>query len=401
VRTSTFIYSEKHGTIATMGGFQRPENDGLSLVPQEKRHTTPGLFYLNTRLANLLKVVVGFSLATCTFLYTQPWWFLAYCGPLIWFTITGLRNILQAVLGGGGIRRTPLLRWNDYVSWTRLCDSLLYTGISVPLLELFLRHLVLDQVFSITAATAPILFFTVISATNGLYIASHNLYRGLPKEAMIGNLFRSILAIPISLLYNAVLFQIVTAAGAENGPFLLQQGAAIISKAASDTVAGVIEGFGDQVHNMRRRYWDYTDKLQQIFACFARLEVLLPEEDVLDLLRTPKELMRAKGAEVAKLEKSILIHSLDLMYFWMYQPRARTMLNQMVRTMSAEERIILARSQLVLSREREVSQLFMDGIVGNNFPKPLAFFLDRHKEYLNDIVRLTGESPLPENHAPL
>ena len=182
--------------------------------------------------------------------------------------------------------------------------------------------------------------------------------------------------------------------GIEGGMLLLQQGSAIVSKAASDTVAGVIEGFGDQAHNMRMRYWDYTYKLQQLLNCFARLEVLLPEEDVLELLHKPRELMRSRGAEVAELEKAVLIHSLDLMYFWMYQPRARTMLAQLVRSMPAEERTILVRTQLVLTREREVSQLFVDGILGNNFPKPLAFFLDRHQEYLNDIIRLTGETGL-------
>ena len=395
VRTATTRYSEDNGSIATLGGFQRAEPEGISLTPkQAEEQAKPGLFYMNTRFANVLKVVVGFTLAISTFLYTQQWWFLAWFGAPIWFIITGLRNILQAVMGGGGIRRTPLLRWNDYVSWTRLCDSLLYTGISVPLLELTLRWFILGKSMGVTATSSPLLFFTIISAANGLYIASHNLYRGLPKEAVIGNLFRSILAIPVSLLYNAVLVKLVVFFGIEGGMLLLQQGSAIVSKAASDTVAGVIEGFGDQAHNMRMRYWDYTYKLQQLLNCFARLEVLLPEEDVLELLHKPRELMRSRGAEVAELEKAVLIHSLDLMYFWMYQPRARTMLAQLVRSMPAEERTILVRSQLVLTREREVSQLFVDGILGNNFPKPLAFFLDRHQEYLNDIIRLTGETGL-------
>jgi len=52
-----------------------------------------------------------------TFALTKDWWFLAYCGDFIWLGIKGMRNILQAVLGGGDFRRSPLLRWNDYVSW--------------------------------------------------------------------------------------------------------------------------------------------------------------------------------------------------------------------------------------------------------------------------------------------
>ncbi len=401
VRTSTTRYSEEGGSIATLGGFQRAEPSGISLAPrQEAKEASPGLFYMNTRLANVLKVLVGFALAICTFLYTQQWWVLAWFGAPIWFAITGLRNILQAVLGGGGIRRTPLLRWNDYVSWTRLCDSLLYTGISVPLLELALRWFILGEFLGITASNSPLLFFTIISTANGLYITSHNIYRGLPREAAIGNLFRSILSVPVSLLYNAVLLKLVLMLDMESGTLLMQQGAAIVSKAASDTVAGIIEGFADQNHNLRSRYWDYTYKLQQLFACFARLEVLLPEEDVLDLLQRPRELMRSRGPEVAELEKAILIHALDLMYFWMYQPRARTMLARLVHAMPEEERVILARSQLVLTREREVSQLFVDGIVGNNFPKPLAFFLDRHKEYLGDMARLTSSGQPGETARP-
>ena len=390
VRTATTRY-RVNGSIATLGGFQREAPDTMTLEPKTEEHMKkPGVRYLNTRTANLLKVLAGFSLATATFLYTQDWWVLAWFGAVIWFAITGIRNIIQAVLGGGGFRRTPLLRWNEYVNWTRICDSLLFTGISVPLLELLLRWFVLGKLFGITALTNPLLFFTLISAANGLYIASHNIYRGLPKEAVIGNLFRSVLAVPVSLLYSAVMIFLVKALEIEGGLLLVQQGAAIISKAASDTVAGIIEGFGDQAANMRLRYLDYTDKLRRLFSCFSRLEVLLPEEDVLDLMQKPRELMHARGAEVTELGKAILIHALDLMYFWMYQPRARTMLVRLLRSLTPEEKTILYRTQLMLTREREVSQLFVDGISGQNFAKPLAFFLDRHREYLADMERVTG-----------
>ena len=65
--------------------------------------------------------------AFLTFALTKDWWVLAYLGAFIWFGITGLRNILQSVLGGGGFRRSRLLNWNDYISWTRITDSLLFT----------------------------------------------------------------------------------------------------------------------------------------------------------------------------------------------------------------------------------------------------------------------------------
>ena len=79
-------------------------------------------------LKNTLEILIGFVPAFATFALTKDWWLLAYCGAFIWFGITGLRNILQSVLGGGGLRRSPLLRWNAYVSWDRIADSLLFTG---------------------------------------------------------------------------------------------------------------------------------------------------------------------------------------------------------------------------------------------------------------------------------
>lgn len=392
VRTATTRYTKRHGSIATLGGFQRAEAE---LIRQKLTASDaapgPSLRYLNTTLSNLLKVVIGFALATATFLYTQEWWFLAWFGPLIWFAITGLRNILQAVLGGGGISRTPLLRWNDYVNWSRICDSLLFTGISVPLLELFLRWFLLGNVFGITATTDPVLFFSIISAANGIYLSSHNIYRGLPKESIIGNLLRSVLSVPVSLVYTWLFIRIGSLFEGVAILLITQQASAVISKSASDTVAGIIEGISDRLQNMRIRYLDYRAKLKDLFACFSRLEVLLPEQDVLDLLQKPRELMRVRGPEVNELNQAMLIHALDLMYFWMYKPRARTMLARIVRRMSAEEKIVLFRSQLVLTREKEISQLLVDGLVGQNFARPLAFFLDCYRDYLEDMGTLTGE----------
>ncbi len=390
VRTPTTRYSETDPSIATLGGFQREAPDRISLQEKKAAQAKPGMPYLNTKISNSLKVLLGFILAMAAFAHTQNWWVLAWFGAPIWFAITGLRNILQSVLGGGGLRRTPLLKWNDYVSWNRICDSLLYTGISVPLLELVLRWGILGKVFSITSLDHPVIFFTTVSAANGLYLASHNIFRGLPKEAVIGNIFRSVLAIPLALFYNYVLVHLTLALQISGGLEMMAASAAIISKAASDTVAGVIEGVGDQNNNLRLRNWDYTHKLRQLFSCFARLEVLLPEDDVLELLQHPRDHGNARDTEVADLEKAILIHSLDLMYFWMYQPRGRTMLVRTIRGMTKDERTIFARSQTVLAREREVSQLFVDGIVGQNFSRPLAFFLDRYREYLADTARITG-----------
>lgn len=379
-----------NGNIATLGGFVRDAGNRLSI--DERRNTScsrwMGFAYMNTGIVNLLKVLAGFIPAMITFQYTQTWWVLAWFGAVIWFGITGFRNVLQAVLGGGGIRRTPLLRWNDYVSWSRISDSLMYTGISVPLLELLVRSMLLQDMMDLTVHNSPTLVYTIIAIANSLFIAAHNIYRGLQREAIIGNLFRSALAVPMSMFYNFLLLELLIIMGVADPWALLQPGAAVISKTASDTVAALIEGFADRTSNLRMRRWDYESKLAQLYDCYARLELLFPEEDVLEMLKKPKQLIKAMEAEAHHLETTIIINALDLMYFWMYQPRARHILREQMHSMSPDERAVLIRSQLVLTREREVSQLFVDGIVGKNFSRPLAFYLDQHEEYLQDMTHL-------------
>jgi len=349
--------------------------------------------YLNTKLTNALKVLVGLIPAILTFHYTQDWWLLAWFGALIFFGITGVRNILQSVLGGGGIFRTTLLRWNNYVSWTRLCDSLLYTGISVPLLELVIRVMLLEQTFGLSVETHPFLVYTIISTVNGFYICGHNLYRGLPKEAAIANLFRSVLAVPVSVLYDAIAYKAMMSFGVADPYAILQPGAAITAKMASDTVAALIEGVADRQTNMRMRHWDYETKLARIFDAYARLELLFPEKDVLTMLHTPTDLLKILAGEARDMEITLIINALDLMHFWLYLPRAQDTLRHLARQMSQEERLILFRSQRVLVCEQEVSQLFVSGLVGRNFGRALAFYLDRHREYLRAMARLC--------HAPL
>lgn len=388
VNDKVVAYKEK-GNIATLGGFQKDLHPGLQLSPKaEGLKESPGLDYMNTSLKNILKVALGFALTVATFAYTQTWWVLAWFGPCIWFGITGFRNIVQAILAGSGIRRNSLLRWNDYISWTRLCDSLLFTGISVPLLELGVRLLLLEKICDIDSLSHPVLFYTVLSIINGIYISGHNLLRGLPKEAVIGNLFRSILAIPVSVFYGFCAYEIVVLGGFDAE--ILVQGGTVISKLASDSVASIIEGLADKVEYLRARHWDYKAKISQLYDCFSRLEILLPEEDVSELLRRPKDFIRTIGKEAEDLEKTIIVNALDLMYFWMYQPRARSTFIRMFQTLTREEREILVNAQMVLTRVHEISQMLVDGLAGNNFARPLAFYLARHEEYLNDIAKATG-----------
>jgi hypothetical protein len=395
VDEKTARYDKNARAITTLGGFHRDKRFDFRLNGGDApKNDAPGLVYLNTTLTNTLKVALGYFLTAATFMYTQQWWFLAWFGPIIWFAITGFRNVLQATLGGGGLRRSPLIGWNDYLSWTRLCDSLMYTGISVPLLELFVRTVLLEDLFGMDSLSQPFLFYSIMSVINGFYIAGHNIIRGLPQEAVIGNMFRSVLAIPVSVFYNWVALQLFLAF---DWPMIyLLESAAVLSKLASDTVAALIEGPADKAEYLRRRHWDYVNRFEQLFRSFSRLEVLMPEEDVLELLRQPGDFMKSAGREAKELEKKIIVNALDLMYFWMYQPRARSTLKRKLLTMTQDERIIFANSQRVLTRVHEISQMLVDGLVGMQFARALAFYLARYESYLEDMSRLTGMNLLPE-----
>ena len=383
------VHIQAPGNIATLGGVNKSSDSEILFSGAQKKEKIGAPWkYLNTNLKNTLKVLLGFIPAFLTFSLTKDWWVLAYLGAFIWFGITGLRNIVQSVLGGGGLRRSPLLPWNSLVSWRRISDSLLYTGFSVPLLDYLVKTVLLDQTFGVTTGTNPVLLYSVMGLVNGLYISSHNAFRGLPKGAAIGNFFRSILAIPVAVLLNSIIGAILLGSGIPDVNGALQKWAAIISKLASDCVAAVIEGLADRQTNIRVRLADYRTKVSQLFAVFSRLNMQFPEEDVLEMLQSPKNMIKTLNKEAQEMEKLIIVNALDLMYFWMYQPRARKALKIISQNMSQEEWLIFYRSQLVLKRYKEISQFFVDGLVGKNFSKALSFYLDQSKEHLSDLKKL-------------
>jgi hypothetical protein len=109
------------GNLRLLGGFTAGSAKRLRLDcdgPAETGPRLPSPRYLNTYLKNAIKILVGFLPAFATFYLTKDWWVLAWLGAFIWFAITGARNVIQSVLGGGGIRRSPLLRWWDFVAGT-------------------------------------------------------------------------------------------------------------------------------------------------------------------------------------------------------------------------------------------------------------------------------------------
>ncbi len=386
----------RRGNVITLGGITAGSTNGFDLeAPRLSRSRVPGPRYLNTGIKNLIKVAVGFIPAFATFLLTKDWWLLAYLGAPIWFGITGIRNVLQSVLGGGGIRSSSLLRWNDYVSWERITDSLLFTGFSVPLLDYVVKTRLLDGTFGVNTSTGPVLMYAAMALANGCYLSAHNLFRGLPKSAAVGNFFRSVLSIPIAVVINSAAGSILAFAGTAAVDAVLQRWAAIISKGASDLVAGVIEGTADRYVNVRLRLRDYGTKLAELFDVYARLEMLFPEDQASDLLKSAAKNGHRRNAEIRDLEKIVIVNALDMLYFWMYQPRAHTALRALIAGLSDEEREILLTSQALLQRKREVSLLLINGLVGKNFARPLAFYLDRSESYLNAIGRLVDSVPPP------
>lgn len=379
-------FSSSKGNIITLGGKGLRTTNGF--IEKNAKNTLSKLHYLNSNLSNAIKVLIGFIPSFYSFQYTQDIAFLAWGGTFIWFLITGFRNILQAILGVGGLKRSPLMRWNNYVSWSRLCDSLMYTGISVLLLELIVRHLVLEETFDITASNAPLLSFTVISLVNGFYIMGHNYIRGLQTEAIVGNFFRSFIAIPISLFYNNLFFEFLTVIGAANAMEIAVASSAIISKMASDTGAALIEGYADKQSNIWLRRWDYRLAHDKLYRQYTQLELLFPEQDSLELLKNPQEVLNKVKEYNPKLYTGMIVNALDLMYLLYYQPRSFSTLKEIIRKLSDNEKLAWVRMQYVLQCHKDVSQLFIDETMGENFSRSLSFYLDTHAQYLQNLRKL-------------
>lgn len=394
---SEFCRVSKNGNIANLGGLNQGLQNPLLENEDGNRKIKLGLSYLNTNIINWFKVMIGFIPAFASFLYTQDWWFLAWFGTFIWFGITGVRNIFQMVLAAKGLSRDTLIHWKDQVSISRLCDSLMYTGISVLLLEVMVRVWLLEDGFGLTVENDSTLVFTVLNIINGFYICAHNIIRGFPKEAAIGNLFRSALAIPVSSFYNILMFNGLLLIGIVDPEIYLIPSAAIVSKMASDTVAAIIEGYADSKVNLRMRRWDYSSKISNVFLCYTKLELLFPQEDALIKLRSPGGLNGKGGTRGRELEKAFIINALDLMYFWYFQPRAQEAFKKILPTMPNADKHVLLLAQLVLMRERDISQMLVDGLLGRNFSSALAFFLSKHKSYLKIMAKLCVPGKIPDH----
>lgn len=388
--------THKDCNVISLGGVIHGDTNGFTEKQDRNQKKKLGISYTNTALLNILKVSVGFLPAFITFYLTQDWWVLAWFGALIWFSITGIRNIIQAVIAGGGFQKGARINWKSLVNWSRVSDSLMYTGMSVVLLEGLTRNVLLGHILGITVDKAPLLVFSIIALANGLYISSHNIFRGFPKTAVVGNLFRSILAIPVAMVYNIFLAMVLPVLTGMEASAILVPAAAIVSKFASDTVAGVIESVADRRNNNRLRTTDFKIASRALFDCFARLELAFPKKDILDLLSRPSEFIKVISERSTASEIECIVIPLDLMYIWYYQPCAQDAFLRELRAMSPEERLVFIRFQQTLTEYKEVSRLFLSGMLGPSFSQALAFYLDNYASYLRSIEEICRkiEDPL-------
>ena len=369
----------QQGNVITLGGTDANITNGFIPAKKQAEGLMEWCRYLNTGLANTLRVVVGFIPAWLAFMSTQAG-LLAWLGAPLWFLISGLRNILQAVLGSGGLHRSSVLHWKSYVSWSTLYVSLMYNGLSVVLLELLLRCRILEQGLGISAVNAPLAAYAALLAGCGLYKVATHVLRGFSMKSILIDVACVVLALPLALLLHGALSLLLSATG--GNPGILAAASVFVMKLSSDTVIGIVDGLADRERNIRMRMADYRSRLHKALALYGRLEELFPEKNVMALLDRSTVLPKTLKAIEPKLWLDMVINALDLMYFWFYQPRANYALGLFLRRFSRSERLVLLRMQQILMLEREVSQLLVDGLVGRNFAAPLSFYLARNEEYL-------------------
>ena len=124
-------------------------------------------------------------------------------------------------------------------------------------------------------------------------------------------------------------------------------------------------------------------------VCY-RLELLFPDKDLMETLDL---LDQGLPGEAGYLEQIMIVHALDMLFIWNYQPQGRTALIRLAEDLSGEERQILLKTLSVLKKQRQISLLFIDGIIGKTFSRGLAFYLDSAPQYLKAVQELLNPVP--------
>ncbi len=375
------------GGVVTLGGNSNATSNGFITPPRAKERLWTKLPYLGTGTANALRICAGFLLSWACFMLTQPG-SLAWLGAPLWFIITLSRVILQSVLGAGGLHRSSVLRWNNYVSWSDVGITLMYCGPAVLLLEPLLRVLVLERGFGCTAANAPFTVYATLTLAFGLHKAISHALRGYPLKTQLIDLALMPLCIPAVLLCHYILAGVLGMCGSlEQLPYC----AVLVTKVGSDAVIGFGGGIDDRENNIRRRMEDCHILLDGMLSLFSRITSLFPERDTRELLDDQTGLKRLLDERAPDIWLELVVNALDLMHVWYFQPRANYALSRHMRRLSPEERMVFLNMQNVLLLEKQISQLLINGLVGRNFAGALSFYLSRRGEYLASMARIAGD----------
>ncbi len=261
------LLGESHqGQIIRLGQIDKYQDNELGDENNERFIPLSNAWeYLNPAIRNFIFIVVGFLPAYFT---------VGIEYALLWFTITGTRNVFVDLISGNGFRPNE---WNsENINWTNLANSLFWTGFSVPILGFVKAQF--DVIWTAEHAGGWYEFskFFFINTANGMYLASHNYIRGFDKATIKANFFRSILAWPLAAAFSPLGNTLAL-------PSIVQ------AKFWSDFVAAIIEG---------------SAKYKNILQLKARImKSLLPELEhegdtrklaILDLVYLTHESNRAK-----------------------------------------------------------------------------------------------------------
>ncbi len=342
--------------------------------------------YLNTDIKNIIKILLGFIPAFLTFYLTADWDVLKYGGGFIWMAITGGRNALQSLLAAGGFDRNLNISWGSLVDKKRIAESLMYTGLSVPLLEYLVRELLLHRLIGINAAGSPLVVYAVISGVNGCYIALHNYIRGFPLAAIIGNLFRSVLAVPVSLVISAALVWGLGIWGVAGAGLTISAWSAVISKAASDIVACLIEGLADRAAFLKLRRREIKELEIKFLHLSERFELLDPSRSLLEIFEDMARMVDiCKEKQSTAIEELVLL-ALDLLYFWNNKTRAKMVIKTGISRVSSEERQLLKVALNILSENTVCMQALSDFGNSSGAHRAQQYYLQRWQVFVRDFV---------------
>lgn len=289
--------TKEESLIVCMGRIGKPIRN---YVGDEIQYNYINLFefwqYLNPVLKNIIRISIGFT-AAITYFNNNYAFSLALTFALVWFFITGIRNILVDLIASAG---TDFNNWTlRNVNWDNLSQSLFWTGFSVPILgnvkyyfdelwpyteDVSLAPIVLNFSLARSHTIFELAKFFVICLANGIYIYTHNTIRNFDSKVKRANFFRTLMAWPLATAFSSI------------GNWL-QIPSIVQAKFWSDFVGGVVEGWG---------------KFNQRFILRQRdLSELLPKLDDID-------------------RETKLTAFLDILYIWAKQPRGKTCLKYLL-----------------------------------------------------------------------